>query len=220
MLRQAQMAGQIIWMVCALWFALKVYGTRRPPAFTIGYPLRYGGGVFVACVGAGILAGAMLGRGTMGLGVLAGFVAGIALARRVAGDVARRWGSSSLTQGRMMTIAVAMEFAIFNVLGASGIFASMSRAVMWEISLAIVGAHFLLMRWSHGRLMAALGVAVLAWLGFSVVAHLPLAMVAVGDGLLKLGFGVVMAWPLLKPISQSAREYPPASPPRSAGFPG
>ncbi len=222
LVRQAQLAGLIAWVACALWFALKVYGRRRPPAFTIGYPLRYGGGVFIACVGAGILAGVLSGRGTIGWGLLAGFVAGIALARRVAGDVAQRWGASSLVQGRVMTIAVALEFALFNVLGSSGIFASMSRAAAWETSLTIVGAHFLLMRWSHGRLMLVLGIAVLAWLGFGVAAHLPLAAVAMGDGLLKLGFGMAMAWPLLEQMvtDRSAPGYPPVSRPPRAGSPG
>jgi uncharacterized membrane protein len=222
LVRQAQLAGLIAWVGCALWFALKVCGRRRPPAFTIGYPLRYGGGVFVACVGAGIFAGAILGRGMMTWGLLAGFLAGIIFARRVAPRVAGRWGSSSLAQGRAMTIAVTLEFAVFNVLGASGAFAFMGRAATWEVSLAIVGAHFLLMRWSHGRLMMALGIAVLAWLGLGVAAHLPLAAVAMGDGLLKLGFGVVMAWPLLKQMAtdRSAPGYPPASRPPHAGFPG
>jgi len=204
LVRQTQLAGLIAWVICALWFALKVYGGRRPPAFTIGYPLRYGGGVFVACVGTGILAGGMLGRGMMIWGLLAGFLAGIAFARRVAGRVARCWGSSSLVQGRVMTFAVTLEFAVFNVLGSSGIFASIGRAATWEISLAIVGAHFLLMRWSHGRLILALGVAVLSWLGFGVAAHLPLQMVAIGDGLLKLGFGTAMAWPLFRRAAVSS----------------
>jgi uncharacterized membrane protein len=204
---RAQLAGVILWSACAVRFALKVYGQRRPPAFTIGYPLRYGGGLFVACVGLSILAGSIAGRGMLAWGVLVGFIAGIALARRAAGRVAQRWGSPSLSQGQVMTLAVTLEFAVFNILGSSGAFALMSRAAVWEISLAVIGAHFLLMRWSHGRLMLALGVSVLSWLGIGVAAHLPLQKVAMGDGLLKLGFGTAMAWPLLARAVSSAPEY-------------
>jgi hypothetical protein len=209
LVRQAQLACLIVWVACAVRFALKVYGQRRPPAFTIGYPMRYGGGLFVACVGLGILIGGVLGGAALSWGVLAGFIAGIAVARRAAWRVAQRWGSPSLAQGRAMTIAVTLEFAIFNIMGSSGVFALMSRAIVWETSLAIVGAHFLLMRWSHGRLMLALGLAVLTWLGLGVAAHLPLQMMAMGDGLLKLGFGAAMAWPLFgrAPVESSIPEY-------------
>jgi hypothetical protein len=202
LVRQAQLAGLIAWLACVLAFALKVYRQRKPPAFTMGYPMRYSGGVFVACVGTGILAGSLVGRGVLGWGVLAGFIAGVVLARRVAPYVIRHWGLPSLAQGRAMTIAVTFEFAIFNVLGASGVFAVMSRAAVWEIALAIVGAHFLLMRWSHGRLMLTLGIAVLGWLALGAMLHLPLNVIGIGDGVLKLGFGLAMAWPLMKIATQ------------------
>jgi hypothetical protein len=195
---RAQLVGVMVWMAWAFGFALKVYGQRQPPAFTIGYPLRYGGGVFVACVGVGIFVGAMPGaHGMLAWCVLAGFAAGIILARRVAPRARQHWGVASLAQGRMLTIAIVSEFALFNILGSSGAFAVMGRAAAWEISLAIVGAHFLLMRWSHGRLMLALGVAVLSWLALGVTLRLSLPAIAMGDGLLKLGFGAAMAWPLL-----------------------
>jgi uncharacterized membrane protein len=197
LVRQAQLTLLLLWVACAVWFALKVYDRRKPPAFTIGYPPRYAGGVFVACVGFGIMAGALLRPGALGWGLLFGFLAGITLARRATPRVRRIWGAPSLAQGRAMTLAVTLEFAVFMVLGSSGVFASVGRTAAWEISLAIVAAHFLIMRWSHGRIMLALGLSILGWLGIGVAAQLPVAMIAIGDGLLKAGFGLAMARPLL-----------------------
>lgn len=205
---RAQTAGVMLWMAFALDFVLKVYGRRRPPAFTIGYPLRYGGGLFVACVGTGILVGTALGaRGTLAYGLVGGVVAGVMSARCAAPWVAQRWGVSSLTQGKVMTVAVVLEFALFNVLGSSGAFAAMGPTAGWEMTLAIVGTHFLLMRWSHGPLILALGVAVLSWLGLGVAMHLALPIIAIGDGLLKLCFGAAMAWPLLGRAPTPGPEY-------------
>ena len=113
-----------------------------------------------------------------------------------------------------MAVAVTLEFAIFQIMGGGGFFAQMSRAAAWEAGLAIVGFHFLLMRWSHGRWMVCLGLAVLVWLGVAIWMRLPLQFVALGDGLLKLSFGTAMAWPLLK--AQSAPGYRPVSPPLPA----
>jgi len=142
-------------------------------------------------------------------GFFAGVAAGIAMARRASRLVKPRWGSPSLAQGRAMTFAVTLEFAIFQILGGGGFFAQMSRAAAWETGLAIVGFHFLIMRWSHGRWMAFLGLSVLVWLGAAIWMHLSLQLVALGDGLLKLGFGAAMAWPLVRPAAtaQSVPEY-------------
>jgi hypothetical protein len=212
LVRDAQLVWIILWLVTAIRFAVKLAGQRKPPALTIGYPMRYGGGIFVACVGFGILMGGVLGGKALSWCFFAGVAAGIAAARRTARRVTPRWGSPSLAQGQTMTFAVALEFAVFFVMGSSGVFARMTPAMMWETSLAIVGLHFLLMRWSHGPLMLALGATVLAWLGVGALMHLPLSVIAAGDGLLKLGFGVAMARPLFQPNSISPHDVAGARP--------
>jgi hypothetical protein len=197
--RQTQLVWQILWLAAAIYAAVKVVGGRKPPARTIGYPMRYTGGVFLTCVGAGIAFAGLLGGTALTWGFLAGLALGITLARRMAPQVRSRWGLPGIRQGQAVAFAVALEIAAFNVMGASGVFVALGRTAAWEAGLAIVGAHFLLMRWSHGPWIAVLGAAVLAWLGLGIAAHLPLAAIAVGDGLLKMAFGLIMAWPLVRP---------------------
>ena len=195
--REAQTACMMIWAVLALWFVIKVNRDRAPRMAPVGHPLRYSGGFFVALVGAGILVGAV--TGLMGWGLIGGAVAGFITARRAAPFVCARWGSPSLAQLRVLLLAIGMEVTIFALLGASGFFTQASRAATWEITLGIVGFHFLIMRFSHGPWMLALGAVVLAWLGLGMLLHLPLPVMAGVDGLIKLGFGAAMVWPLLRP---------------------
>jgi hypothetical protein len=201
--RQAQLFWLLLWLAAMIYLAVRIAGQRKPPRRSVGYPARYTGGVIVLCVGAGILGGALLGVSAMPWGVLGGFASGIAVSRRVAPAVRSQWGAPTIQQGQVLAFAIALEIAVFNVMGMSGIFARLSRVAAWEASLAIVGIHFLLMRWSHGPWMAALGAAVLAWLGLGTLAHLPLAALAIGDGLLKVSFGALMAWPLLQPSAKA-----------------
>ena len=204
LVRYAQLAWMVVWALAAIWVAQKIASRRRPPERTVGYPMRYSGGAFVACVGLGIVLGAI--AGMLFWGFLIGVGAGIAMARRASRLVKPRWGSPSLIQGRAMALAVTLEFAAFQILGGGGFFAQMARATAWETGLAIVGFHFLLMRWSHGRWMAVLGLSVLVWLGAAIWLRLPLQLVALGDGLLKLAVGAVMAWPLFQTISKARSE--------------
>jgi len=215
-----QTASTMIWLALAIWFAIKVMRDRRPPVFTIGYPLRYSGGLMVLCIGAGILGGAFMDR--IGNGLLMGAVAGFIAARIGAKRAALVWGRPSLAQLRLMIIVIGLEFVIFGLLGRGGAFVKMDRTLIWEISLAVVGFHFLLMRWSHGPWVAALGAAVLTWLGIGIAAHLPLTVMATGDGLLKLGFGAAMAWPLVRPVptTPAAPGYRQGSPPPLSGSAG
>src|SRR5438445_197746 len=204
LVRYSQLAWMVVWALAAMWVAQKIAGQRRPPERTVGYPMRYGGGAFVACVGLGIALGAI--AGMLLWGFLAGVAAGIVMARRAGHLVKPRWGSPSLAQGQAMAFAVTLEFAIFQILGGGGFFAQMSCAAAWETGLAIVGFHFLLMRWSHGRWMAFLGLSVLVWLGAAIWMHLPLQLMALGDGLLKLAVGAAMAWPLFRIVLKAQSE--------------
>ena len=193
---EAQTGWMMIWLALALWFFLKVSRDRAPKPVTIGHPLRYSGGLFVAFVGAGILAGVV--TNIIGWCVLGGFVLGFIAARRSGASVRERWGRPSLTQLRVLVLALGLEFTIFAVLGRSGFFAHAPRAMVWQVSLVIVALHFLIMRFSHGPMTLALGAVVLGWLEIGQLLHLPLQVMAAGDGTLKLVFGLAMAWPLLR----------------------
>ena len=195
--REGQTACMMIWLVLAVYFVLKVMRDRTPGVVTTGHPLRYSGGLFVACAGAGIAIGGVLGM--LGMGFMAGAILGFIAARRSAVFVRPRWGRPSMPQLRVMLFAIGLEIVIFSMLGAAGFFQKHPPTTVFETAMGIVGAHFLILRFSHGPFMLALGTAVLAWLGLGHILHLPLQFVALGDGLIKLGFGLAMAWPLLKP---------------------
>lgn len=207
----AQAACMMIWLSLALWFYFKVARERAPRPLTIGYPMRYSGGIFVALIGAGIFASALM--GIKGWLVLAGAVLGVIAARRGARLAAPIWGRPSLAQIRVMVLAVGMEATLFAMLGSSGVFHNATQA--WEILLAVVGFHFFIMRFSHGPIIVGLGAAVLAWIGIGAFwMHFSLPVLMAGDGVLKIGFGAWMAWPLLRAVTgQSAPVYPQASSP-------
>lgn len=173
------------------------------------YPMRYAGGLFLICVGGGIMMGALIGK--IGYGLMAG--AGLGAAGLLLGIrwTRARWGRPSRAQRWVVRSAVGLELIAFWMLGVSHSWDHMTPAQIWETAFAIVALHFIIMRWSHGRWIMALGICVLVWLVLAVAIGLPLAVVAAGDGLLKLGFGATMAWPLLKALS--APGYPLESPP-------
>ena len=193
---EAQTGWTMIWLALALWSFLKVGRDRAPKPVTVGYPLRYSGGLFVACVGAGILLGAI--TNIMNWCLLGGFVLGFIASRRSASLVRERWGRPSLAQLRVLVFAIGLEFTLFAIMGRSGFFLHMPREIVWQTTLVIVALHFLIMRFSHGPLILALGAVVLGWLEVGQLLHLPVQVMAAGDGMIKLAFGLVMAWPLLR----------------------
>ncbi|GEM_PF-978115 len=202
----AQIAAMLLWFGLVAVFFFQVARRHRridPDAFTIGHPLRYGGGVFAACVGIGGIIGAF--TNYLGWGFILGAAAGFFLAARVRRLVAPVWGTPSAQQNKIRTIALGLEIAIFMLLGSSGFFQSVPRPVAWETNIVVVGTYFLLLRGSHGPMMTWLGLSVLAWLGVGMTLHLPLPLIAIGDGLLKLGFGFAMAEPMLFAVQSSSR---------------
>jgi len=192
----------------ALVFFLQVMRRHRVKTeiFTVGYPMRYSGGVFLVCVGLGIIAGGLWHGGqALALFFVVSAGIGFVLLIRTRRLVAPIWGTPSPRQTRFMLAAIGSEFALFFLLGASGFFQHQSAAMVWETALGIVGLHFLIMRGSHGPLMTWLALSVLAWLGVGHLLHLSLQVTAVGDGLLKLGFGGIMARPLLPALQSASR---------------
>jgi uncharacterized membrane protein len=207
--RLCQTGWMMLWLALAVWFVIKVMRDRAPRPVTLGHPLQYSGGLMTAVTGAGIAIGAL--AGAPGYGLIAGLVIGVILARRAAGLVRPRWGRPSTAQLRVLVLTIGVEVAVFSVLGASGFFRHAAPLEMWQATATIVGLSLLAMRWSHGPLMPVLGLAALAWLGLCLEVHAPLMLMAVGDGLIKLGFGLTMARPLVKL---------PASAPLEAGLTG
>jgi hypothetical protein len=177
------------------WFIAR--SDRRSGAPGIVYPMRTSGGLFVAIVGIGIVLGGL--GNTIGYGVIGGMVVGLVVARRARLMANARWGGPSKHQVRIMMLAIGLEMVCFAVLGFSGFFAHAARPLIWEMTLAVVGLHFIVMHFSHGPLMLVLAAAVLVWLVAGVLLHLSLPLLAAGDGLIKLFIGSWMAWPLLKP---------------------
>lgn len=168
------------------------------------WPMQPGGGVFLICIGIGLVCGAML-RGTAIIYDLACcFVAGvlgILIARKVANN---RFGRPTPQHRLAILAAIGFELSAFIVLGRLGFFLGDPKPMMWAVILLIVALHFLVMRWSHGPLIQWLGIASLCWIGVAYVFGLPVAALIAGDGLLKIAFGSVMAAPLRLIIRSSS----------------
>lgn len=164
--------------------------------------MQLGGGLFVACVGAALIAGAVLGERFLGYYLISGMLAGIAAILITRRSVAMRLGRPSGGQIGIFLFAVVFELAVFLLLGRAGYFLDRSLLSIWQTGLAIVALHFLIMRWSHGPLMLLLAIAILIWIALCITASVSLVPMIVGDGALKILFGLIMAIPLLKlPIS-------------------
>jgi len=168
------------------------------------YPMRYGGGAFVCGVGIAIIIGALMGGDAiapaLGIGFLLGTLAIFVLRARVA----RLFGRPERRQVRLMWGAIAFELAGFALLSWCISSHVISERELWPGVLAVVAAHFVLMRWSFGGWMAYLGIAILLWLGLAWLMSLSLTLTLVGDGFLKLGFGAIMAAPLFLRPKNSA----------------
>lgn len=206
--RLCQTGCMMLWLALAAWFVIKVMRDRVPKPVTLGYPLQYNGGLMTAAAGAGITIGACLDAPGRGLAI--GLVLGFVLARRAASLVRPRWGAPSTAQLRVLVLTIGAEVAIFSTLGASGFFQHAAPLIVWQTTATIVGLALLPMRFSYGPLMPVLGLSALAWLGLCLEAHASLPVMAMGDGLIKLGFGLYMARPLWRATGRSGSEYRPA----------
>lgn len=164
------------------------------------YPMRFGGGLFVACIGAAIIAAAFVGGAAGGPILLAGFALGAFAIVSVRQRVATRFGSPTRRHVWAMLGAVAFELMGFAILAwcLSHGMVRETDTFVWTIVLAIVAVHFVLMPWSFGPWMAYLGLAILVWLAGAWAIAAPLSVIFIGDGVLKILFGAIMAWPLFK----------------------
>lgn len=202
--RGTQAAAIVLWLLLAFYFAIKVARMHRRPraAFTVGHPSRYRGGFMVGGMGLGAVVGTF--AGFPGYGTLAGAIVGLILARRARATTESIWGVPSARQNRMRSIAIGALTLAFLVLGFVGFFQQASPTTRWSTTAGMLGLYFMLLRGSHGPLLTWLGLSVLSWLGVGSALHLPLPLMAIGDGIIKLGFGVAMAEPLLQRLPNVA----------------
>lgn len=162
------------------------------------YPMRYSGGLFFCFVGAAITLGALLGGNAMPPLLLGGFILGTLAIFAVRPLVAKHFGPPTRRHIRLMLAAVAFELAGFVVLSwltSNGTWPHDPQFI-WTSVLVIVALHFILMVWSFSPWAAYMGVAILAWIALATALHLQLGVLILGDGVLLLGFGAIMAAPL------------------------
>ncbi len=166
--------------------------------FQTRWPMQIGGGLFLVCVGIGVIGAGLLG-GVSGLRVFFGSAvvgfAAILISRKAART---RAGAPTRTQILAVCIAVIFEAIVFVSLSNSGLFGIWTEHMRWAVVLAVVNVHFIIMRWSHGPLMMALAISGLIWLGIASGLNVSLPLLICGDGVLKIAFGLIMAAPLLR----------------------
>jgi hypothetical protein len=170
------------------------------------YPLRRGGGLFLAFMGSGIVLGVVFrGRDPINAPVL---LAGATIAM-LSLVFARRWAAAarpSRTQVAALLGAIALELGLFVLLGLLVPVTPQTDPRLWWLSaMTIVGAHFLPMGLTFGPEAAALGGLCMINAGAGIVfPDLPFSGTALLDGTLKVAFG---AW-LFLAASRSARPRP------------
>lgn len=154
-------------------------------------PMTPGGGAFLTCVGAALIAAATIPWSLGGYILMGGFAAGFA-AMAAASIAGRKRGlpKPTLLHLALVWASAGVELLVFFFL--FPLLPHDERMQMIAV-IAVVGLHFLPMTWSFGPLilwlaLACIGVAAIGW--FAPVIPLP-ALIAT-DGLLKLVFGLAM----------------------------
>jgi hypothetical protein len=153
-------------------------------------PMTASCGVFVICVGLGLVAGG-LSPSLIYTGIAAGFIAGF-IGMIVAAIIATRMklGRPTVLQLATPSICAVVEVAL--------LFALMphlphDERTIFIVVLAVVGVHFLPMMVSYGPLIGALGLACAAAAGVAwLTPGETLSTILIVDGALKIVFGIAM----------------------------
>ena len=161
------------------------------------YPLRYGGGIFLCCIGIGAALAALtdLTKANLYLnwGALIGTLGYVVTWRR---SVA--WhGRPRVYQYLVLVGVIVLEIAAFAVIAQQPWLQTLSDYRQQLLVLAIVAVHFMPMYWAFGRWVVALGIANLLWIVAVAVVPLPVPIVILVFGSLNILFGVIMAAPIL-----------------------
>ena len=154
------------------------------------HPTRRSGGLFIALVGVGIVRGVVFaGRNVFNVWFL---IAGFALAM-LSQFFSRRWSPNRPTRSQAFALigSIILEMGLF--IAFINLYPTMlddNPAHWWLIAFILVGIHFLPMSLAHGRPVAILGILCIALASAGlIVPALPFAIVALLDGLLKIGVG-------------------------------
>jgi hypothetical protein len=166
-------------------------------AYASAWPLAVLGGLFVLAMGIAVIFGSVIPRRRMAL-VWLGFLAGLAAIVLGVTELGIDPPRPTRFQTLSLIVAIALELAAFSFL-MRPLYRRGERAVITG-TLAIVGAHFIVMWPAFGPMIGALGIAccanaAAAWF----TSYSPRAAWFL-DGVLKLGFGVLMAWPAIRAI--------------------
>lgn len=164
----------------------------------ISRPMTSGGGAFLMIVGAALISAAFMPWSIGGQILIGGFILG-ALAIVAVSMIGRKRGMPKPPTRDIILVwvAVAVELAAFLIIMP---LIPPDFRISMIVVIAIVGAHFLLMAWSFGPLIVALG---LCCLGVAAAGQLvpsipPAALIGI-DGALKLAFGIAMFTALFRP---------------------
>lgn len=169
------------------------------------YPLQYGAGLFLCCVGAGFVLAVLTDFSKanlyFGLGGLIGTLGYVVTWRR---SVARH-GKPRIYQYLLIAGVIALQSGVFSVLGKSPWVQSLSDYRQQLLVLSIVAFHFMLMYWALGRWIVWLGIAGLLWTAAAAVMPIPVPTIVLVFGSLEILFGAVMAAPILaKPPTKAS----------------
>ncbi len=154
------------------------------------YPLIRTGGLFLVLIGAGMVAGSLVGgrepvyRPIFFAATALGFTALFALAKRLA------YGSPTRNQIIALVAAIALEVALLSAL--SFLLPKTTARNYWLWTLLVVGIHFLPMGYTFGPKVALLGSACIVNASVGLRVDLPFLVFGILDGLLKMGFGLAM----------------------------
>jgi hypothetical protein len=158
--------------------------------FRIYLPMTASCGVFVICVGLGLVAGG-LSPNFIYSGIAAGFVAGF-IGMIAAAIIATRMklGRPTVLQLAMPSICAVVEVALLLALMP---YLPHDERTIFIVVLAVVGVHFLPMMLSYGPVIGLLGAACAAAAGIAwLTPGETLPTILLVDGALKIVFGIAM----------------------------
>jgi len=155
------------------------------------FPMIRSGGLFVSCVGLGIVTGAILGEKYLLVPLIAGAAIAIIAQSVLRSRLARGFGRPTRFQVMALISAIVLEMILAAVVAYAFHFHQSRRFWLWI--LLVVGSHFLIISAAQGKLLILLGVACVAnaivglWLP-----HVPLVIFWFIDGAMKIIVGLSM----------------------------
>ena len=159
--------------------------------------MRYGGGLFLCCVGVGLVLAVLTDINRANLyfsvaGILGTLGYFVTWRRAVA-----RCGRPRVYQYLLIVAVIALQVGVISVMLKAPWFQSLPDYTGQLLVLAVVAVHFMLMYWAIGPWIVGLGVADLVWLAAAAILSPSVPVVILGFGSLNILFGAIMAAPIL-----------------------